>query len=152
MGAIDYYFRGPCVTQQRIGVGRRDFPRSNASNDNASIGKALMPKSSKPNNTIDPATKNMPALVRAPTRPHNDVELVKLRARPARGKQPREAAFPSDGSWTEWKVYGSPDIIEDTTLESTERPKKSTRKWTPRIRSRLNKDGSLDIIFLYRGR
>jgi hypothetical protein len=35
--------------QQRIGIKRRDFPRSNAS-DNASIGRALMPKSSKPNN------------------------------------------------------------------------------------------------------
>ena len=152
MGEIDFYFWTPCVTQKRVDIRRRDFPRSNAPNNNASIGRALMPKSSRPSNTIDLTTKNIPALVRAPTRPHNDVELVKLRARPANRKQPREAAFPSDGSWTEWKVYGSPDIIEDTTLESTERPKKSTRKWTPRIRPRLNNDGSLDIIFLYRGR
>ncbi len=116
-----------------------------------------MPKSSKPNDASDPATKNTEALVRVPPKPHNDVELVKLRAKPANRKQSREAVFPSDGSWTEWKVYGSPDILEDTSLDSSEcpkkeGPKKSTRKWTPRIRSRLNEDGSLDIIFLYRGR
>jgi hypothetical protein len=111
-----------------------------------------MPKSGKPNNTIESAAKNMPTLVWASLKPHNDVELVKLRAKPANRKQSRETVFPSDGSWTEWKVYGSPDILEDTSLDSSERSKKSTRKWTPRIRSRLNKDGSLDIIFLYRGR
>jgi len=111
-----------------------------------------MPKSGKPNNTIEPAAKNMPAVVRVPPKPHNDVELVKLRAKPANRRQSRETVFPSDGSWTEWKVYGSPDILEDTSLGSSECPKKTTRKWTPRIRSRLNQDGSLDIIFLYRGR
>jgi hypothetical protein len=112
----------------------------------------LMPKSGKPNNTIEPATKTIPALVRESLKPHNDVELVKLRAKPTKRKQSRETVFPSDGSWTEWKVYGSPDILEDTSLGSSEDPKKSTRKWSPRIRSRLNNDGSLDIIFLYRGR
>ncbi len=111
-----------------------------------------MPKSGKPINTVEPAAKNTPAVVRVPPKPHNDVELVKLRAKPANRKQSRETVFPSDGSWTEWKVYGSPDILEDTSLGSPEGPKKSTRKWTPRIRSRLNEDGSLDIVFLYRGR
>jgi hypothetical protein len=152
MIVTDFHFQGPCVAQQGSGIRRRDFLRSNASYYNASIGKALMPKSTKSNNTAGSAAKNMPALIRTPPKPRNDVELVKLRAKPTNRNQSRETVFPSDGSWTEWKVYGSPDIIEDTSLESTEGPKKSTRKWTPRIRSRLNKDGSLDIIFLYRGR
>jgi hypothetical protein len=111
-----------------------------------------MPKSTKSNNTVESAATNIPVSVRAPPKPHNDVELVKLRAKPANRKQSRETVFPSDGSWTEWKLHGSPDILEDTSLESSEVRKKPTRKWTPRIRSRLNKDGSLDIIFLYRGR
>jgi hypothetical protein len=111
-----------------------------------------MPKSGKPNNTIEPAAKNVAALARSQLKPHNDVELVKLRAKPTNRKQSRETVFPSDGSWTEWKVYGSPDILEDTSMGSSEGSKKSTRKWSPRIRSRLNNDGSLDIIFLYRGR
>ncbi len=59
-----------------------------------------MPKSAKPNNTSDHATKSMPALIRAPQKPHNDVELLKLRAKPAKRKQSRETVFPSDGSWT----------------------------------------------------
>ncbi len=152
MIVTDFHFQAPCVAQQGSVIRRRDFRRSNASNYNTSIGKALMPKSGKPNTTIEPAAKNMPDLVMVPPKPHNDVELVKLRATPANRKQSRETAFPSDGSWTEWKVYGSPDILDDTSLDSSEGPRKSTRKWTPRIRSRLNEDGSLDIIFLYRGR
>jgi len=152
MIVTDFNFQVPCVAQQGSVIRRTVFRRSNATNYNTSIGKALMPKSGKPNNTIEPAAKNMPAVVRVPPKPHNDVELVKLRAKPANRRQSRETVFPSDGSWTEWKVYGSPDILEDTSLGSSECPKKTTRKWTPRIRSRLNQDGSLDIIFLYRGR
>jgi len=152
MIVTDFHFQVPCVAQRGSVIRRTDCRRSNASNYNTSIGKALMPKSGKPNNTVEPAAKNMPAVVRVLPKPHNDVELVKLRAKPANRKQSRETVFPSDGSWTEWKVYGSPDILEDTSLDLSEGPKKSTRKWTPRIRSRLNQDGSLDIIFLYRGR
>lgn len=111
-----------------------------------------MPKSAKSQKNLNSATKNMAALVQAPPKPYSDVELLKLRAKPASRKQSRETVFPSDGSWTEWQVYGSPVIIEGTSLDPSGSPQKTTRKWTPRIRSRLNEDGSLDIIFLYRGR
>ena len=104
MIVTDLQFQAPCVAQQRQGIGRRDFLGRKASYYHASIGKALMPKSDKPNNTIETAAENMPSFVRVRPKPQNDVELVKLRAKPANRKQSRETVFPSDGSWTEWKL------------------------------------------------
>jgi hypothetical protein len=44
MVATDFLFQAPCAAQQTSLIRLRDFRRSNASSDNLSIGKALMPK------------------------------------------------------------------------------------------------------------
>ncbi len=111
-----------------------------------------MPKSTTFNNTPGAAIKSLEELIQAPPKPNNDVELMKLRAKPANPRQSRGTVCPTDGSWTEWQVYGSPTILEGSTSDTSGGPKRIARKWTPRIRSRLNEDGSLDIVFLYRGR